>query len=167
VQTPETSRKVFGRSLHFNRPSSQLQRTGDELERGLLNTFFGFDGHFDTLNDRQLDRVPYLLTNQSHPDDVIHLETYPIVCCVWLRNFIVTFIHRLNNFDQGRLRGLKLEDYSFHNVHRGFGLLWDFLEACGSTAHDQLSTNVNEGDKMNELHWFKVGIISRSSGLPE
>lgn len=144
------------RHLAFNRPSSQFQRTAEALGRGLLSTFFGFEGHLDALNGRQLDRVQYLLTNQPRPEDVIDKDMYPNSCCVWLRNFIVAFIRKLN-FDPSRRTGLTDLHGGLHGVHRGFGLLWGFLDACGPTV---VLTGVTKGgNALNEFQWFQVGTL--------
>ncbi|KAJ5318675.1 hypothetical protein N7476_005095 [Penicillium atrosanguineum] len=92
------------------------------------------------------------LRNQPQPKSVLNEEIYPLVCCVWLRNFIVDSLHTLN-FDRGRLLGLQLKDNVTQNVHRGFGLLWDFLEACGPKAlHEDCTLG---WQKDAELRWFQ------------
>ncbi|OKP12894.1 hypothetical protein PENSUB_1459 [Penicillium subrubescens] len=144
------------RPLAFNRPSSQFLRTAEALGRGLLSTFFGFEGHLDALNGRQLERVRYLLANQPRPEDVIDKDIYPNSCCVWLRNFIVAFIRKLN-FDHSRRTGLTDLHGNLHGVHRGFGLLWGFLDACGPTV---VLTGVTKGgNALNEFQWFQVGTL--------
>ena len=150
------------------RPSPRLCRQPGTLgmeepsEHKLLSTFFGFDlmgQPHHPLNDARLHRVRHYLASQPHPDTMINGERYPIVSCAWLRNFIVTSPYKLN-IDRGRLRGLRLEDNSSHNIHRGFGLLWDFLEACGSKARypAHVVGNCDEMSKEDQLGWFQVSI---------
>ncbi|KAJ6125935.1 hypothetical protein N7471_010428 [Penicillium samsonianum] len=66
--------------------------------------------------------------------------------------------------DRGRLRGLKLDDESSQTVHRGFGLLWDFLETCGLKASYQngVVSRCEEMDKENQLRWFQHRDIKAS-----
>lgn len=138
---------------------STLERMNELHERRLLYTFFGFDlmSQLHPLNDARLQQIQHYLTTQPHPDSVIKEERYPLVCCVWLRNFIVASPHKLD-FDRGRLRGLRLEDKSTQNVHRGFGLLWDFLEACGPNVRYQAcAMGLRKAKKQDaQLKWFQV-----------
>ncbi|KAJ5335772.1 uncharacterized protein N7506_005708 [Penicillium brevicompactum] len=136
-------------------PFEPEQRYGDTL----LATFFGFDlmGQIQPLSGDRLHRVRHLLTTQLHPDLMVADVRYPILSCVWLRNFIVESPHRLE-FDRGRLRGLRLEDQSSQNIHRGFGRLWDFLNACGPTP-DHEPGRARQGkakSKKNQILWFQV-----------
>jgi hypothetical protein len=142
---------------------STLERMNGLHERRLLSTFFGFDlmSHLHPLNDARLQQIQHYLTTQPHPDSVIKEERYPLVCCVWLRNFIVASPHRLD-FDRGRFRGLRLEDKSTQNVHRGFGLLWDFLEACGpNVGYQACAMGLRKAKKQDaQLKWFQVCTVS-------
>lgn len=145
------------------RQPSTLERMNEFYEKRLLYTFFGFDLmkqlHLP-LDNARLQQIQHYLTVQPHPDSVINEDSHPLVSCVWLRNFIATSPHRLD-FDRGRRRGLHLEDKSTQNVHRGFGLLWDFLEACGPNVRYEACAKGlrKEKNKSTQLEWFKVCTI--------
>ena len=145
------------------RQPSTLEAMNQLYEKRLLYTFFGFDlmnPLRPPLDNARLQQIQHYLTVQPHPDSVINEDRYSLVSCVWLRNFIATSPHRLD-FDRGRRRGLRLEDKSTQNVHRGFGLLWDFLEACGSVRDQTRAMGLRkENNKSTQLEWFRVCIIS-------
>ena len=145
------------------RQPSTLKKMNELYAKRLLYTFFGFDLmkqlHLP-LDNARLQQIQYYLTVQPHPDSVVNEDSHPLVSCVWLRNFIATSPHRLD-FDRGRRRGLRLEDKSTQNVHRGFGLLWDFLEACGPNVSDEACAMGlrKEKNKSTQLEWFRVCTI--------
>lgn len=137
------------------RPIGIEELHGDKL----LAVFFGFDfmGQIRPLSGVRLHHVRHLLTTQPHPDTRVNDVRHPIFSCVWLRNFIVNAPNRLE-IDRGRLRGLRLEDESGQNIHRGFGRLWDFLNACGSHSDHESGVAFRERtkSKQNQLLWFQV-----------
>lgn len=122
---------------------------GTASEKRLLVNLLGFDlMPLSLFDEAGLHGVKSCLAAQPHPDTVHQDVEYPIASCVWLREFIIATRSQLN-FDRGRLRGLKLEDRRTVNVHRGFGLLWEFVEDCGKTGY-------HEKDKNHQLQWFQV-----------
>ena len=143
----------------YCQPSS-LARMNKFHERKLLHAFFGFDLSSDLhpFNDARLQQIKHFLTAQPHPDAMINEATDPIVCCVWLRNFIVASPHKLD-FDRGRLRGLRLEDKSTQNVHQGIGLLWGFLKACGPSVTGDDDSREEKSTEA-QLEWFRVRTVS-------
>ena len=141
---------------------STLARMNEFHERKLLDAFFGFElrSQLPPLNDARLQQIQHFLTAQPHPDAMINEATDPLVCCVWLRNFIVASPHKLD-FDRGRLRGLRLEDKSTQNVHQGFGLLWKFLKDCGPSVPGEKDPREEKSTEA-QLKWFRVRTISFS-----
>ncbi|KAJ5751539.1 uncharacterized protein N7511_008504 [Penicillium nucicola] len=143
----------------FRQPS--LPSPEQLSEQRLLCMFFGFDlmGLSHLLNNDRLRRVRHYLASQPLPDMMVDGERYPTATCAWLRNFIVDSPYRLN-LDRGRLRGLRLDDNASHNINRGFGLLWDFVEACGSKARCAINEggNLDAVNKEDQLRWFQVSV---------
>lgn len=147
--------------VEYSRPCYQPSSIGSQqlTEDTLLKIFFGFDlmGPVHPLTGARLDQVRRLLSIQPHPDTMVNDAIHPILSCVWLRNYMVGSPHRLE-IDRGRLRGLRLEDESSQNIHRGFGRLWDFLHACGlNSSHNSGMVRRNESmNKDNQILWFQV-----------
>lgn len=163
LQSPARKASCVDRSRAVESPRVGYPQSPFEPEQWygdtLLATFFGFDlmGQIQPLSGDRLHQVRHLLTTQLHPDLMVTDVRYPILSCVWLRNFIVESPHSLE-FDRGRLRGLRLEDQSSQNIHRGFGRLWDFLNACGPTS-DHEPGRARQGkakSKKNQMLWFQV-----------
>ena len=166
--TPHKSARTF--SPNSRQLTSSLEKASELNQQRLLQCFFGFDCECESqlcsLNNTTMRQIQQYLDDQPQPDSVINEKMYPLVCCVWLRNFIVDSLHPLDfdrKFDRGRLLGLQLKDESTQDVHRGFGLLWKFLEACGPKGPYKDCTWGwrRNNDKDAELRWFQVSPDTR------